>query len=247
MRSPNARNRSFHRRLCVTIAGVCGLAVGVGRGEDPVTWPFDLRTTGQDVHWVSPTGVNPAADQYLLSYRITTVEVTVRYQFLQFTQDVTGEIPPEFLSGSGTFLGPAPILLHEGDLVYPEPPEPPSVSAHVVIGLNAAGHGYIDITNVYLGTAVINVPPFGYVTVQIVAIRVVGSVTAQALNYAAGDLNCDGAVNFEDINPFVLALSDPAGYATAFPACPIRKGDINGDGLVNFDDINPFVALLAGP
>ncbi|MEW6249134.1 MAG: M14 family zinc carboxypeptidase [Planctomycetota bacterium] len=60
-----------------------------------------------------------------------------------------------------------------------------------------------------------------------------------------GDLNCDGHINFDDINPFVLALSDPAGYAVAYPNCNIMNGDINGDGRVDFDDINPFVALLA--
>ena len=59
-----------------------------------------------------------------------------------------------------------------------------------------------------------------------------------------GDLNCDGVVNFNDINPFVLALSNPAGYAQQFPNCNIQNGDINGDGQVNFADINPFVALL---
>ncbi len=61
-----------------------------------------------------------------------------------------------------------------------------------------------------------------------------------------GDLNCDGTVDFGDINPFVLALTDPAGYAAAFPNCDIMLGDINGDGSVEFGDINPFVALLAG-
>ncbi|MEW6252398.1 MAG: hypothetical protein AB1716_17300 [Planctomycetota bacterium] len=59
-----------------------------------------------------------------------------------------------------------------------------------------------------------------------------------------GDLNCDGVVDFDDINPFVLALSDPGGYAAQYPDCDIRTGDVNGDGNVNFDDINPFVALL---
>ncbi|MEW6251085.1 MAG: hypothetical protein AB1716_10590, partial [Planctomycetota bacterium] len=61
-----------------------------------------------------------------------------------------------------------------------------------------------------------------------------------------GDLNCDGRINFDDINPFVLALSDPQGYAAAFPDCTIRNGDTNLDGRVNFDDINPFVRLLTG-
>ncbi len=62
-----------------------------------------------------------------------------------------------------------------------------------------------------------------------------------------GDLNCDGAVNFDDINPFVLALADPGAYQQQYPNCNILNGDCNGDGQVNFDDINPFVALLAGP
>jgi hypothetical protein len=61
-----------------------------------------------------------------------------------------------------------------------------------------------------------------------------------------GDLNCDGLVDFDDINPFVFAISDPAGYATQYPNCAAELGDINGDTLVDFDDINPFVALLAG-
>jgi hypothetical protein len=62
----------------------------------------------------------------------------------------------------------------------------------------------------------------------------------------AGDLNCDGAVGFTDINPFVLRLSNPAAYAAAYPECPDLNGDVNGDGSVGFQDINPFVALLAG-
>ncbi len=61
-----------------------------------------------------------------------------------------------------------------------------------------------------------------------------------------GDLNCDGTIDFGDINPFVLALSSPAGYLAAFPDCEILNADINGDGTVSFGDINPFVALLSG-
>ncbi len=61
-----------------------------------------------------------------------------------------------------------------------------------------------------------------------------------------GDLNCDGVVDFRDINPFVLALSNPAAYEQTFPECDLLHGDINGDGSVNFGDINPFVALLTG-
>ncbi len=61
-----------------------------------------------------------------------------------------------------------------------------------------------------------------------------------------GDLNCDGAVDFSDINAFVLALSDPAAYHAAYPACEILAGDCDSDGDVDFDDINPFIAILSG-
>ena len=61
-----------------------------------------------------------------------------------------------------------------------------------------------------------------------------------------GDANCDGVVDFLDINPFVLALSDPQTYQTLYPGC-FPLNDINGDGRVDFEDINPFVAVLSGP
>ncbi|MEW6253738.1 MAG: PQQ-binding-like beta-propeller repeat protein, partial [Planctomycetota bacterium] len=64
-------------------------------------------------------------------------------------------------------------------------------------------------------------------------------------DHMKGDLNCDFWVNFDDINPFVQLLADPAGWQAAHPECPMSNGDCNGDGQVNFDDINPFVALLA--
>ncbi len=63
---------------------------------------------------------------------------------------------------------------------------------------------------------------------------------------APGDLNCDGAVDNGDIDAFVLALLDPAAYATAFPNCNIANGDVNGDGGVDNGDIDAFVALLLG-
>jgi hypothetical protein len=61
-----------------------------------------------------------------------------------------------------------------------------------------------------------------------------------------GDMNCDGVVDFDDINPFVLALSNPNAWQAAYPECYLLNGDCNGDGVVDFDDINPFVAILSG-
>ncbi|MEW6199366.1 MAG: M28 family peptidase [Planctomycetota bacterium] len=70
---------------------------------------------------------------------------------------------------------------------------------------------------------------------------------AGLIDVVVGDLNCDGRVDFGDINPFVLRLTSPAGYRLAFPGCPDAHGDINRDGLVDFGDINPFVRLLTSP
>ena len=69
--------------------------------------------------------------------------------------------------------------------------------------------------------------------------------SAAAHLWLAGDLNCDGVVNFADINPFVLALGGQAAYQAQFPNCHWLNADCNSDGVVSFADINPFVALLA--
>jgi hypothetical protein len=64
-----------------------------------------------------------------------------------------------------------------------------------------------------------------------------------------GDLNCDGVVDFGDINPFVLCVSDFAAWQALYPDCNPLNADINSDGTYgqgSFGDINPFVALLTG-
>ncbi len=59
-----------------------------------------------------------------------------------------------------------------------------------------------------------------------------------------GDLNCDGALNGADIDPFGLALLDPAGYQAQFPGCDFSLADFNGDGQVDELDIPLFVQAL---
>jgi hypothetical protein len=58
------------------------------------------------------------------------------------------------------------------------------------------------------------------------------------------DVNCDGAVDTGDIDAFVQALVDPAGYAAAYPGCNILNADANGDGVVDTADIDLFVAAI---
>ncbi|MBU0638139.1 MAG: hypothetical protein KKB50_04680 [Planctomycetes bacterium] len=62
-----------------------------------------------------------------------------------------------------------------------------------------------------------------------------------------GDLNGDAVVNSFDIDPFVLALSDPDAFAQQYPL--VERGcvaDVNRDGKVDAYDIDPFVDLLIG-
>jgi hypothetical protein len=63
-----------------------------------------------------------------------------------------------------------------------------------------------------------------------------------------GDLNCDGKIDFGDINPFVQYLSNYTGWQATYPSCNPLNGDINSDGTYgqgSFGDINPFVSLLS--
>ncbi len=59
-----------------------------------------------------------------------------------------------------------------------------------------------------------------------------------------GDVDCDGDVDFFDIDALVTALSGPAAYDADYPTCRWLNGDCDGNGVVNFFDIDPFIALL---
>lgn len=59
-----------------------------------------------------------------------------------------------------------------------------------------------------------------------------------------GDLNCDRAVDFNDIDPFVTAIIGEDEYAAEYPNCDYLNGDVNRDKAVDFDDIDGFVDCL---
>ena len=60
-----------------------------------------------------------------------------------------------------------------------------------------------------------------------------------------GDCNCDGQVDYGDIDAFVAALTGEAGYLAQYPACIWLNADCDNDGHVNYEDIDAFVALLS--
>ncbi|MBK9128461.1 MAG: DNRLRE domain-containing protein [Phycisphaerales bacterium] len=70
-----------------------------------------------------------------------------------------------------------------------------------------------------------------------------------------GDLDCDGDVDFDDIDLFVAALGGQQVWADLYqqlfgaqPPCDyLGVADVDGSGGVNFDDIDPFVARIGSP
>ncbi len=59
-----------------------------------------------------------------------------------------------------------------------------------------------------------------------------------------GDLNCDCRIDAFDIEPFIVALVDPAGYVQSYPSCSRDLADLNNDGRVDVFDIEPFAEVL---
>ena len=85
------------------------------------------------------------------------------------------------------------------------------------------------------------------VTLSLLALAISHIATPRLARATPGDLDCCGGVTVDDVGAFVIALSDPQGYASMLPACDITLADMNGDGVENGEDISLFVdALLAG-
>ncbi len=64
-----------------------------------------------------------------------------------------------------------------------------------------------------------------------------------------GDGNCDGIINWRDIDFLIAAQNDnTSAWAALFPApgpsCSIQSLDTNIDGHINWRDIDPFIALM---
>lgn len=59
-----------------------------------------------------------------------------------------------------------------------------------------------------------------------------------------GDLNCDGRLDYFDIDPLVTSLVNLDAYLAIYPGCDPTVADIDLDGAVTLFDIEPFLDLL---
>jgi hypothetical protein len=82
----------------------------------------------------------------------------------------------------------------------------------------------------------------------------VSGVTAAAFTFTVapsgcpGDGNCDGQINWRDIDYLIAGQNDNVSAWTALfpsgPTCPFLNLDTSGDSHVNWRDIDPFIALM---
>ena len=74
--------------------------------------------------------------------------------------------------------------------------------------------------------------------------------SAASVSHCRGDMNNNGITDTgEDINLWVQALTDPAGYAEARPGLSgsrVWHGDCDCNGVFDLFDLNPFVARMGG-
>lgn len=97
----------------------------------------------------------------------------------------------------------------------------------IAAGRDCNGNGVLDDCDINTGTS----------------FDVNGNAAPDECDFCLGDVNCDGIVNCEDVDPFVAALSHPGGVGWT-AACDWLSADANHDGQVTFADIDPFVARL---
>ncbi len=234
------------RRAAVAALLLAGALAGSARSQAfTQTWTFDQTTTGQDIAWTAPSTVHPSASVFDTSYLITKVEVKVKYLFFTFTLDVTDQVPPDQLAGTGPVPGPAPITLFDNVITYPDPPAAPALSAHVTSGLNAAGAGTFTATGVTLGTTTVDLgPPFGLQPVTITSVRIAGSITmhttwfdlAQPLPGTGGAPLLVGSGPLADGQLMALELTNALPGGTAYVIAGLSylgaplKGGVLGPG-----------------
>ena len=80
--------------------------------------------------------------------------------------------------------------------------------------------------------------------VSAVTAAVVLGGAAAAMAFDPGDMNCDGLVDSGDCTVMALAMTDPDGYAAAYPSCTVGNADLNGDGLIDCVDFPLFIATV---
>ena len=196
-------------------------------------WNFSESTGGENVHWTSPRAVDAQADQYEYTYEITYVGVDVIFLGIVIgPNDVTGDIDPELLFGTGVLDGPAPFtLMNEALEADGDSDGDIDIAANIHIYCNGKGYGQLDVTKIFFGDVYVDTGfPFGWQYVDIHHVYLDGymDITPIIIECPA-DVNGDGTVSVGDI---LIAIGNWGSSG---------EGDVDGSGIVDVTDLLAIV------
>ena len=214
--------------------GMVLLAITSVASAQNVHWEFSENTNGNNVYWTSSTSVDPSADQYEFTYEITYVGVDIVFlgQIIG-PEDVTSQIDPEFLFGTGLVNGPTPIVMMDEALEADADGDTEiDVAANIFMQINGKGFGQFNVTEVFLGDVMVDTGwPFGWQNVDIDRIYLDGYMNITPLsNPCPADTNSDGMIDVEDV---LATIANWGGSG---------EGDVNGDGVVDVADLLDIIA-----
>jgi hypothetical protein len=191
----------------------------------------------QHVHHVVVKAFEVPPRPAVLAVQPAAIEARTRID-----QDVTVEV---FIGEAGLEEGLQDVAADLGAVQHEGVELTPVTPSHVSIGAMLAKSGTRATFTLHVPE---DAPAGDYAGDLTVSAANAGSLVVPVLVhvFSAGDLNCDGNIDAFDIDPFVLALTDPLAYAGKWPHCDSLLADINGDGKVDAFDIDPFVELLIG-
>ncbi len=153
------------------------------------------------------------------------------------------------------FVGPPPIVAFNYSVPTWANPNQPPLGMQDEAVIRVPVQPPVDSPGIYVREVILPICP-AWVSVDVRAItpsqnlQIQGYIVHECLPpvICLGDSDCDGDVDFFDIDPFVAKLGcpgiDPVGCAAP---CPWQNSDCDQDGDVDFFDIDPFVARLGQP
>ena len=219
---------STDKEIEMKLGSIIAMIVVFPASADTVHWDFSESSTGEDVHWLSPTTINPNVDQIEYDYEITYVGVDVWFLGILWHDEVTSEIDPKLLSGTEIVDGPAPIIvLDESYVIDGDSDGNTDVEIDMFVQVNGKGRGQLDITNIFLGDVWVDTGfPFGDELLQIDRIYMDGHIDVTEIDLPCpADIDNDGAVDVTDI---LITIGNWGGSG---------EGDVDGDGIVSVSDI----------
>lgn len=124
----------------VAAAAMAGASTGAQAA--PIVWDFTIEALSEnDVSWLSPSTLPDGFASYDYTYNVTNAEVRIDLDIVEIWQSIPGATS----SGNGSFSGFPTVLISdsvdEGDN-----------AANIVVGINDAGRGYAELTDLQFGT-----------------------------------------------------------------------------------------------